>query len=377
MGTKMAPTYANIFMMNLEEEKLKKTTLIPTVWRRFIDDIFAIYRGSEDELKETLEQLNTMHDTIKFTYNYSSTSIDFLDTTVYVTTAGKLMTKLFRKPTDVNTYLHYSSYHPKAQRDSIPYGIALRFKLICTDPKEFDKEANTLLKQLTSRGHPHRRTKTVIDTVRQLDRRNLLEESPRTEKALIPFVVQNNPYNTRITRYLRSAGTYLRNTPTNQNFMKHKMIVAYRKPPNLRDILVHSTFPRPTTRSGSHPCMQMSCKICENLITTDKVISHQTGKTYNIVGHNTCRSLSIVYCITCPVCTKQYIGETGRTLAERIVEHKRDILKRNKASPVTPDQIYVTPLDNSAKTKNIRLRLEEAWIRVLQTLHPTGINAKL
>ena len=40
MGTKMAPTYANLFMGHLEEQLLDQTTLKPLIWFRFIDDIF-------------------------------------------------------------------------------------------------------------------------------------------------------------------------------------------------------------------------------------------------------------------------------------------------------------------------------------------------
>ena len=50
MGTKMAPTYANLFMGKLEEKlnELGKPNII--LWKRFIDDIFIIWSGSESEL---------------------------------------------------------------------------------------------------------------------------------------------------------------------------------------------------------------------------------------------------------------------------------------------------------------------------------------
>ena len=41
MGTRMAPTYANLYMGLLEEQLLEQTTLKPLVWFRFIDDIFS------------------------------------------------------------------------------------------------------------------------------------------------------------------------------------------------------------------------------------------------------------------------------------------------------------------------------------------------
>ena len=40
MGTRMAPSYANLFMGRLESQLLQQTTDRPSTWCRFIDDIF-------------------------------------------------------------------------------------------------------------------------------------------------------------------------------------------------------------------------------------------------------------------------------------------------------------------------------------------------
>ena len=49
MGTKMAPAYANLFMGKLEEKlkQIGKPRIL--IWKRFIDDIFIIWTGSETE----------------------------------------------------------------------------------------------------------------------------------------------------------------------------------------------------------------------------------------------------------------------------------------------------------------------------------------
>ena len=45
IGTKMAPSYANIFMDKLEREILDGSPAKPYVWWRYIDDIFDMDRG--------------------------------------------------------------------------------------------------------------------------------------------------------------------------------------------------------------------------------------------------------------------------------------------------------------------------------------------
>ena len=65
MGTRMAPSYANLFMSELEKSLLSRpATAKPSVWWRYIDDIFIIWNHGEEELKKFIEDLNTAHPTI-------------------------------------------------------------------------------------------------------------------------------------------------------------------------------------------------------------------------------------------------------------------------------------------------------------------------
>jgi len=43
MGTKMAPSFANIFMSDLENRFLQTQRILPLIWRRYTDDIFTIW----------------------------------------------------------------------------------------------------------------------------------------------------------------------------------------------------------------------------------------------------------------------------------------------------------------------------------------------
>ena len=61
MGTRCAPNYAIIFMAELEEDYLNNCTLKPTLWKRYIDDIFMIWQHGPDELTTFLQELNNFH----------------------------------------------------------------------------------------------------------------------------------------------------------------------------------------------------------------------------------------------------------------------------------------------------------------------------
>ena len=71
MGTKLAPSYANRFMGNLEKKLFQGYHKKPTVFLRFIDDIFMIFPGMEPELEDFISYCNNFHPTIKFTAEWS------------------------------------------------------------------------------------------------------------------------------------------------------------------------------------------------------------------------------------------------------------------------------------------------------------------
>ena len=60
---------------------------VPKLWRRYIDDIFFLWAGTEQELLHFLDHLNSSHPTIKFTiqYDFATKSVPFLDTVVSIT----------------------------------------------------------------------------------------------------------------------------------------------------------------------------------------------------------------------------------------------------------------------------------------------------
>jgi hypothetical protein len=141
MGTKMAPSYANLFMDNLEQAFLSSQSKQPRVWYRFIDDIFMIWTHGEPELFKFLDNINNFHNSIKFTSEHSTGNVTFLDTRVFLQNQC-LVTDLFTKPTDTHQYLHRNSCHPRQCKLSIPFSLTTRLKRICTNDTDFTHHKN-------------------------------------------------------------------------------------------------------------------------------------------------------------------------------------------------------------------------------------------
>ena len=66
MGTKMAPSYANLFMSVLEKQMLSSYKYKPLVYFRYIDDIFMIWTDGEDSLNDFLTHCNNQNKDIQF-----------------------------------------------------------------------------------------------------------------------------------------------------------------------------------------------------------------------------------------------------------------------------------------------------------------------
>ena len=84
----------------------------------------------EVKLAHFLNELNNFLFNLKFTYETSSCTVNFLDLNVSLR-KGAIHTDLYIKPTDGHQYLHHQSSHPLHIKISILYSQALRVSRIC------------------------------------------------------------------------------------------------------------------------------------------------------------------------------------------------------------------------------------------------------
>ena len=183
MGTVCAPPYANIFMSKIDillSELAKNMTQDGSdpirLFKRFLDDIFMIWKGSFEELQNFLNNINSLHPTIKFTAEFTSPFkcdiegphdcfchqtkfIPFLDTKVSIEN-GLLKTDLYKKPTDRCQYLLPSSCHPSHISKNIPYNLCHRLLRICSDKETLKLRLEELKKLLLSREYRKNLLKT-------------------------------------------------------------------------------------------------------------------------------------------------------------------------------------------------------------------------
>ena len=153
IGTKFTPTYAFIFMDEIETKFLQTQEFQPLLWFRYIDDVFFIWNHGPDKLVSFMTEFNNYHCNIKFTNESNKENIMFLYLDVSLS-GNKLTTDLDTKSTDKHQYLHYTSAHPAHTKHSISYRQALRMNRICSYKTDFEKHLVDMKSWFQARGYP-------------------------------------------------------------------------------------------------------------------------------------------------------------------------------------------------------------------------------
>ncbi len=315
MGTKCAPAFANIFMNDFEEQHVYTHPIQPLVWFRFIDDIFAVFTCTREEVEQFIYDIDHSNPSIRFTSNISETSVDFLDTTVKLDEHGKLYTTLYTKPTDTHDYLLYNSAHPKHCKDGTPYSQLLRVRKICSHDTDFVTNSEMILGNFYRRGYPIDVLKSAWNAVKTLNRDDLLVERPQqnvepTEQSFY-LTTTYNPASPNLKGLLGKNWDLVNLPPHDQNIQLKQVKKGYRRCPNLKDRLVKSTieWPEPDTPDARthwdpdlapNDCTQEDeCPVCPLINRSGRIVSHQTLRTYHApIGVN-CGSNNLIYLITC------------------------------------------------------------------------------
>ena len=391
MGTKMGPSYANLFMGYLEEKFLKNfPDQSPEFFKRYIDDCVGVTSMPRPELDLFIGRMNSLHTSINFTSVISTSDISFLDIKATLTHTG-VRTSVHYKPTDSHAFLLYQSSHPRKCRDSIPYSQLLRLRRLCQDDHDFIDRSNEMLDFFRARNYPedvlHRAVSAISGVCRQstLQTGSRNNQTTRSRSTRPILVLTSHPHNNTARNILLQNFSILQHDVTTGPAFPQPPLVAYRRDRNLKDLLVRSRLstPVPPDQPVAIPC-DRPCLTCP-FLNPSKSISFPT-LDWRIVDSFSCTDRNVVYAIRCKRCTMCYIGETGLMLADRFASHLRDILK-NEDKPVArhfnsdghggKEDIEVSVLRSCSSSKRHRRSLESRLISRLGTLYPKGINARL
>ena len=182
MGTKMGPSYANLFVGYVEHQFFNQYDgPKPDFYGRYIDDCIGAISSSREELNRFITSVNSFHPALKYTWEISETSLAFLDIKVSINGNG-LRTSVHYKPTDSHSYLLHSSSHPSHVKNSIPYSQFLRLRRLCSDDSDFSNKSQEMCQFFEKRGYPASAIQTAHHRAQQTDRQSALQTSQKKKE---------------------------------------------------------------------------------------------------------------------------------------------------------------------------------------------------
>ena len=165
---------------------------------------------------------------------------------------------------------------------------------------------------------------------------------------------------------------------------RNLLFISFKRDKNVGNFLVRSAL-KTNEQPGTFKCARSRCKTCLFILNTSKISGPK--RSVKITDRFTCTSANVIYCITCTLCNKLYIGETCRRLGDRFRKHLRDVEKNDKdaSKPVarhfnlpnhSKKHMAICGLSLHLGTTESRKNLEQKFIFQIGTLNPHGINER-
>jgi hypothetical protein len=300
---------------------------------------------------------------------------------------NKIKTDLYRKETDKVQYLLPSSCHPAHTLKSVAYSLALRLVRICSDTSDLKKRFTDLEEMLLSRNYiQQKHCKSSNWESFNLNRKEIIKKVDKTKTDRVVLALKCHPKLPSVSNIIKKHWRTLSRDPRAKEMFPQPPMIAFKQPPNPKSKLCRAALPKPRQHqkrqiTGTKPCNK-SCGICPYVLKSKEFITTHTKEKFTMTGTCTCSTRGVIYLTTCSKCLKQYVGQTGRKLIDRIKEHLNCICLQKEVTGVhynfvghnhTNFQVQVIK-KVSPNTPNYRLEREELWIKRLCTKTPNGLN---
>jgi hypothetical protein len=275
----------------------------------------------------------------------------------------------------------------------------MRIRRICKKDEDFNSHSENMIAHYIRRGYPKRILKKHLAEIQKYSQDDLLLPKIKSDEKSnrMVLVLDYNPANPDIIGILKNNWKSLEASPNLGELFKEIPMVAHKRAKNLKDTLVKASItypPEPTTsmryNNRPKPCKRVRCPLCPLHINQQTIYSPIAKATYKLPRVLDCETRNLIYCIQCKTCGKLYVGETLRSLRERINEHLGDIRQHRIKKPVARhflskghsiksfshkvlELIKRDPKEETC-TKYRRAR-ERDWIFKLRCLEPIGLNS--
>ena len=214
-----------------------------------------MFLGSHSQLNSLMTFINTISPTIKYTFSYFKQTVIFLDVQIYLSETRKRKTKLYRKPTDCMTLLHFLSHHPLSCKEGIIYSQAPWCNMIISEDHILQKELNNLTRIQLARAYP---LYLIIKNIKKAFTRNcnhLLSQWTRpTENNIFLTVTPFSDIGKQLTAIIHRNWHNFANDSTLSSIWSSRPLSAYAKSSSIHNHIVHLfTLQKHATPHGRIP----------------------------------------------------------------------------------------------------------------------------
>ena len=273
MGSPISPIVANLYMEDFETKAISSSAVHPpSTWKRFVDDTFVVIESSRKE--EFLHHINNLDPNIQFTTEDAKPdgSLPFLDTLIQKQPDNFLSTSVYRKPTHTDLYLQWNGHHHLSAKYSVINTLRHRAKTVCSNHHLLEGEEKHLNRALSNCRYPA----WALNRARININRNKKKNTRMQTISKKPYIV---------VPYMKGLSETCKNI-----CRRHGIDMHFKGTNIIRQLLVHPK-------------------------DKDDIL-----KKSGVIYRYKCGRVD---------CGEEYIGDSGRTFAERFREHLR-----------SPSQIY-------------------------------------
>ena len=165
---------------------------------QYINDVFAVWPQTLDELKGILRGVKSMHEKRNFNAEISTQSCYFLALTIYQSptffTTGIRSTKIFYKPTNLFSYPLDTAHMPQSIHKGIAIGEITRLICNTTSPTLQQRYSRKFINHFKRRKYlPLIIKKLIHVTMKHLSRTHILSKSLKTKIFTIHYKIQEIP----------------------------------------------------------------------------------------------------------------------------------------------------------------------------------------
>lgn len=235
MGTNAAVSLANIYMGHIVDRFLQQQPQV-FYYKRYIDDLFIIWKGSKKDWLLTAGRINQMDPNININFTDPALSTTtFLDINVTWDPYNKQFdTSVYQKELNKYMYLTPKSCHTPHTFTGFIKGELTRYARLSSDPFAFNHMKKLFFQRLTDRGY----SRTFLNrNFRNVSWSNRLNKRQTSSQKLLPFVI---PYTLR-KNHLALESLFRRMAKDFEDFIPNsKAMLVYSRTANILNLVSSS-----------------------------------------------------------------------------------------------------------------------------------------